>query len=192
MRHGLGLFLMMSILVADLTVALAETVIIGRATVIDGDTIEIQGERIRLNGVDAPESAQLCHDGQQRPYRCGTIASEALDKFLAASRPTRCKFVERDRYGRFVGDCFGADGASVAAALVRSGWALDWPRYSKGEYADEQLTAKRERLGRIYAALGVAGPSSQVSFREGHLEQKCSEIARPPLIAGRGTSVHRR
>jgi endonuclease YncB( thermonuclease family) len=147
MRNGLGLFLMMTVLVADLTVALAETVIIGRASVIDGDTIEIQGERVRLNGVDAPESAQLCYDDQHRPYRCGTIASQALDRFLAASRPTRCRFVERDRYGRFVGDCFRADGASVAATLVRSGWALDWPRYSKGEYADEQEAAKGERLG---------------------------------------------
>ena len=32
----------------------------GRATVIDGDTIEIHGTRIRLNGIDAPESSQLC------------------------------------------------------------------------------------------------------------------------------------
>ncbi len=147
MRHGLGLFLMMTVLVANLTVARSETVIIGRATVIDGDTIEIQGERVRLNGIDAPESAQLCHDGQQRPYRCGTIASQALDKFLAASRPTRCEFVERDRYGLFIGNCFRTDGASVAAALVRSGWALDWPRYSKGEYADEQEAARADRLG---------------------------------------------
>jgi hypothetical protein len=45
MRHGLRPFLMMTVLVADGTVARSATVIIGRATVIDGDTIEIQGER---------------------------------------------------------------------------------------------------------------------------------------------------
>jgi len=115
--------------------------------VIDGDTIEIQGERIRLNGVDAPETAQLCRNAQQKPYRCGAVAAWALDKFLAASRPTRCEFVERDRYGRFVGDCYRADGARVAAALVRNGWALDWRRYSKGAFADEQAIAQREHLG---------------------------------------------
>src|SRR5688572_13801421 len=143
--------------VANLTVAPSETGIMGSASVIDGDTIEIEGERIRLNGVDALESAQLCHDGQQRPYRCGTIASQALDKFLAASRPTRCKFIERDRYGRFVGDCFRADGASVAATLVRSGWALDWPRYSKGEYADEQEAPNEKALASGRANLCLRG-----------------------------------
>jgi endonuclease YncB( thermonuclease family) len=119
----------------------------GRANVIDGDTIEIQGKRIRLNGIDAPESAQLCRNEHRKLYRCGAEAAKALDNFLAAARPTRCVFVGRDRYGRFVADCYRADGASVAAGLVRGGWALDWPRYSKGEYADEQNAAKEKRLG---------------------------------------------
>jgi endonuclease YncB( thermonuclease family) len=147
MGHCLRLLLVMMIFVAaNLSVARSET-IVGRAAVIDGDTIEIQGERIRLNGVDAPETAQLCRNAQQRPYGCGAVAARVLDKFLAASRPTRCEFVERDRYGRFVGDCYRADGARVAAILVRNGWALDWRRYSKGEYADEQEIAQREHLG---------------------------------------------
>ncbi len=121
--------------------------IIGRASVIDGDTIEIHGERIRFNGIDAPESRQLCQDAQGQDYRCGQVASNALDRFLSQSRPTRCDFVERDRYGRFVGNCYRADGASVASWLVRNGHAMDWPRYSDGAYADDQAAAKAERLG---------------------------------------------
>jgi endonuclease YncB( thermonuclease family) len=148
MRLYIRLLLFMIFAVATYpSVAASETLIIGRATVIDGDTIEIQGERIRLSGIDAPETAQLCRNAQQQAYRCGAAAARVLDKFLAASRPTRCEFVERDRYGRFVGDCYRADGAGVAASLVRSGWAVDWPRYSKGEYADEQQIARVERLG---------------------------------------------
>jgi endonuclease YncB( thermonuclease family) len=121
--------------------------LVGRASVIDGDTIEIHGERIRFNGIDAPESAQTCEDGNGNPYRCGARVADAVDQFLKASSPTRCEFVERDRYGRFVGNCFRADGTSVQAALVRNGWAMDWPRYSDGAYASEQAAARSERIG---------------------------------------------
>lgn len=125
--------------------AMAQTVE-GRASVIDGDTIDISGERIRFNGVDAPESWQRCTaDGKE--YRCGKEAAFALDEWLAASRPTRCEFVERDRYGRMVANCFRTDGASVADWLVRNGWALDWPRYSDGEFADAQSEARGARRG---------------------------------------------
>lgn len=124
----------------------AETVT-GRASVVDGDTIEIAGERIRLHGVDAPEGGQRCQDKFGREYRCGQVAANALDAFLAQSRPTSCRFVERDRYRRFVGDCFRADGKSVAAWMVRNGHALDWPRYSRGAYAADQAEARRVGAG---------------------------------------------
>jgi endonuclease YncB( thermonuclease family) len=149
MRRHLMLLLvvLLSPATIDSSVAFVQAPIVGRATVIDGDTIEIHGERIRLNGIDAPESAQFCNDAQGKSYRCGAVAAKALDQFLAASNPTRCKFVDRDRYGRFVGDCYRQDASSVATFLVRSGLVLDWPRYSKSEYADEQEAAKAERLG---------------------------------------------
>ena len=124
----------------------AET-IIGRASVIDGDTIEIHRERIRFNGIDAPESAQLCADAGGRTYRCGARSAEALSEWLAAASPTTCKFVERDQYGRFVGNCIRADGASVQRWLVRNGYAMDWPRYSSGAFAKEQSAAKAEKIG---------------------------------------------
>lgn len=121
--------------------------IIGRATVIDGDTIEIAGERIRFNGIDAPESWQRCEDESGEEYRCGKEAAFALDEWLAQSRPTRCEFVERDRYKRFVGTCFRADGYEVNRWLVETGNAVDWPRYSDWLYADSQENAKAQRLG---------------------------------------------
>lgn len=121
--------------------------VVGRASVIDGDTIEIRGQRIRLNGVDAPESRQLCEDAKGKPYRCGQVAALALDDHLAVSRPTRCVEVDRDRYKRMVANCFRADGANVAAWLVRNGHALDWPRYSKGRYSAEQQNARARKVG---------------------------------------------
>jgi endonuclease YncB( thermonuclease family) len=121
--------------------------IVGRASVIDGDTIEIHGERIRFNGVDAPESSQLCSDSGGRMYRCGARSADALSTWLAASSPTSCSFVERDQYGRFVGNCSRADGASVQRWLVRNGHAMDWPRYSNGAFSKEQAAAKSEKVG---------------------------------------------
>ncbi|MDX0774008.1 thermonuclease family protein [Sinorhizobium medicae] len=121
--------------------------VLGRATVIDGDTLEISGERIRLHGVDAPESWQACGDGDGGTYRCGRQAALELDRFLAASRPTRCEFVERDRYRRVVSVCFRADGRDVNRWLVESGNAVDWERYSKGAYADAQELARARGAG---------------------------------------------
>ena len=119
----------------------------GRASVVDGDTIDIHGERIRFHGIDAPESDQHCQDGKGQSYRYGSASANALDSFLAKSQPVRCDFVERDHYGRFVGNCYRADNVNIAASLVRSGLALDWPRYSNGFYAAEQEAAKADRIG---------------------------------------------
>ncbi len=134
---------------------------------MDGDTVEIAGERIRFNGVDAPESWQVCHDGNGRAYRCGQAAANALDEFLAASRPTRCEYHSRDRYKRFVGDCYRADGESVARWLVRNGYALDWPRYSRGAYAGEQAepqTARHCLNARWRASMWISGRAPLFDF----------------------------
>ncbi|MQX74024.1 thermonuclease family protein [Sinorhizobium meliloti] len=127
--------------------AFATDPITGRATVIDGDTIEIRGERIRLHGVDAPESWQKCENADGSSYRCGREAAQELDRFLAESRPARCQFVQRDRYKRFVGVCFRADGRDVNHWLVESGNAVDWTRYSNGVYANAQELARSHRAG---------------------------------------------
>jgi len=119
----------------------------GRASVVDGDTIDISGIRIRLNGIDAPESWQKCQRADGSEYRCGAAAAFALDDFLAASRPTRCEQVDVDRYHRVVANCFRADGQNVNAWLVRTGNAVDWPRYSHGAFAVEQSAAKLEKVG---------------------------------------------
>src|SRR5215470_15977201 len=41
----------------------AET-LTGPATVVDADTIVVGGERIRLQGIDAPETDQICLDSK--------------------------------------------------------------------------------------------------------------------------------
>lgn len=119
----------------------------GRATIIDGDTIDIAGTKVRFNGIDAPESAQLCQNAKGKNYRCGQSAAKALDAWLTKSGHVTCTFVEWDRYGRFVGDCYRSDGAAVAAWLVIAGHAMDWPRHSGGAYASYQDEARLAKRG---------------------------------------------
>ena len=152
----------------------------GRASVIDGDTINIHGERIRFNGIDAPETAQTCQNGSNKTYRCGARAAAALADFLSAASPTRCEFVERDQYGRFVGDCFRSDDESVQAWLVRSGWAMDWPRYSDGKYSREQQNAKAARLG-IWVGLVQPPWEWRADQRQQEAEVRPAPIA--PLVS---------
>ncbi|WP_077505775.1 thermonuclease family protein [Sinorhizobium sp. A49] len=137
---------LLAVSLSGLPVSAAEP-LAGRASVVDGDTIDIGKVRVRLHGVDAPESRQLCADRNGNTYRCGREAAFALDRFLAAARPTRCELVDRDRYGRVVGVCFRADGVNVNRWLVENGHALDWPRYSKGAYAGAQRAAQVSGFG---------------------------------------------
>lgn len=72
-----------------------------------------------------------------------------LDQFLQASRPTRCDFVERDRYSRFVGVCFRADRVDLNRWLVENGLAVDWSRYSGRKYLDAQDKARAQRAKQL-------------------------------------------
>ena len=73
-------------ILTGIVAAAATEPLVGRASIIDGDKVEIHGERIRFHGIDAPESWQRCADKAGAEYRCGKVAAEALDAFLAASR----------------------------------------------------------------------------------------------------------
>jgi endonuclease YncB( thermonuclease family) len=112
--------------------------------VIDGDTLDLAGERIRLWGIDAVEGDQVCQrDGF--PWRCGDDATRALEA-LVNGRDLTCVELDVDRYGRSVATCT-VEGQDIGAAMVRSGWALDFERYSRGAYAAQQLEAEQAERG---------------------------------------------
>jgi endonuclease YncB( thermonuclease family) len=114
------------------------------ARVIDGDTFDLNGERIRLWGIDAVEGDQVCQrDGHE--WRCGDDATLALQTLIDQGG-IACTEVDTDRYGRTVATCSVA-GEDIGAAMVRSGWALDYERYSGGHYAAEQLEAEQAQRG---------------------------------------------
>lgn len=101
--------------------------LVGVASVIDGDTIEIHGRRIRLDGIDAPESAQLCLRDQKKE-RCGQASALFLAD-LIGREPVRCERHDVDRYGRDIATCWlGA--VSLNEAMVRAGQAVAYRKYS--------------------------------------------------------------
>jgi len=57
-----------------------------------------------------------------------------------------CESKGTDRYGRTIAQCF-IWGHDLAGEMVRQGFALDWPKYSKGFYADQQAEAEANKRG---------------------------------------------
>ena len=107
---------------------------------------EIHGTRIRLDGIDAPESAQLCRDTAGKSYRCGQRAALALADWIGQRVVTCWQSGNGRSYDRIVATC-SVDGADMAAWLVSQGHALDWPRYSHGRYLTQQRDAVAAQRG---------------------------------------------
>lgn len=98
----------------------------GRVTrVVDGDTFRIDSAStsIRVWGLDAPEVGQPG----------GSQATATLER-LIAGRNLSCRQRDIDRYGRIVGQCFLGDGRDIAAAMIASGTADEYCRYSRNHY----------------------------------------------------------
>ena len=95
------------------------------ARVVDGDTFKLSGQSqsIRVWGLDAPE----------RNKAGGSAATAALNA-LISGQTLRCAVVDIDRYQRLVGQCFLPDGRDITAAMIMTGTATEYCRYSKGYY----------------------------------------------------------
>jgi endonuclease YncB( thermonuclease family) len=119
--------------------------IAGSPHVIDGDTIEIGHVRIRLWGMDAPELHQTCQGHDGAVYECGRDATAVM---LELTRGRRVECIERyhDLYHRAVAIC-RTDAGELNAQMVQRGWAVDFPRYSGGAYADDEREARAAHLG---------------------------------------------
>jgi endonuclease YncB( thermonuclease family) len=113
--------------------------------VVDGDTLHAGDVRNRLAGIDAPEKAQTCRDGQGRAWACGAAATERL-KALVAQGEVSCTAQGHDRYGRTLAVCAAGGVADVGAALVREGYAVSYMD-REGHYVAAEDAAREEGRG---------------------------------------------
>ena len=107
----------------------------GPAYVTDGDTITIKRTQIRLFGIDAPEL--------EHPY--GKRAKWAMVRLCKGHR-IRAEITDEDDYGRVVAKCFLPDGRDLSAELVKQGLAIDWPKFSNGNYSHLEVPGIRKKL----------------------------------------------
>lgn len=115
----------------------------GQVTVVDGDSIMVDAVEVRLHGVDAPEGRDRCFVSG-RTVKCGAMALAELEK-IAGGKNVTCKQVDTDRYKRAVAICETGN-KDIGEALVRSGWALAYRKYST-RYVSAENEAKAAGRG---------------------------------------------
>ena len=113
--------------------------------IVDADTLEVAGRKVRLQGIDAPESAQSCRLAGGPRYSCGEQATEALRTRIGPDAVT-CTIEGRDRYMRALGICYAADGTDLNGWLVSQGHAVAYRRYST-TYVPQENQAKAAQAG---------------------------------------------
>jgi endonuclease YncB( thermonuclease family) len=116
----------------------------GTARVLDGDTIHVGDTRVRLDGIDAPETAQSCKTAAGVDWACGHAATRAL-QLMADGRQVTCRNLGLEKYGRTLGTCF-VDGRNINAEMVKLGLAWAFVRYS-AVYAAEEAQARAAKIG---------------------------------------------
>jgi endonuclease YncB( thermonuclease family) len=119
------------------------------ATVTDGDTLTLNGAPYRLDGIDAPETDQVCLDENGAVWTCGIEARDQLKRFVG-KRDVRCDGNKYDPVyrNRRVGICW-TDGETLSLNqwLVREGWALNFEPYARGRFKADQDEAREKGRG---------------------------------------------
>jgi endonuclease YncB( thermonuclease family) len=110
----------------------------------DADTLKIWNLPIRLLGIDAPEYAQTCKDGNGREYKCGIVALNRLKEIIGSSE-VRCEGDETDRYKRLLATCYVGD-MNINQTLVAEGHAVAFVKYDT-VYLPQEQAAQKAKAG---------------------------------------------
>ena len=138
------------------------------ATVTDADTLILKGTTYRLDGIDAPQTDQVCLDGTGATWACGIEARDQLTKFINA-RDVRCddKGADTVYRNRRIGICW-VEGETVSLNqwLVLEGWALNFEPSAKGRFKADQ-DAARQGTGNLEGLFHIATGAASLEQEHG-------------------------
>lgn len=148
--------------------------------VTDGDTLSVMRDglalEVRLHAIDAPEIGQ--------PF--GPQARQ-FASLLALGKSVRVQVRFADRTGRTLAEVFLPDGRSLAAELVRAGYAWHFTRHS----TSVELVALEEEAREARRGLWV-GEKPQPPWDFGKAEQPPpapAAVPKPPIVGNRRSKV---
>ena len=115
----------------------------GVAKVVDGDTLIVGAAKVRLQGIDAPETDQVCLNAMGIRWNCGI---ESRDQLVAhiAGREITCASSGIDAYKRTLGICKLLD-EDLNGWMVQEGWAIAYVKYSTAYVRTEEDARAHER-----------------------------------------------
>jgi endonuclease YncB( thermonuclease family) len=103
----------------------------------------VRGHACRREGVDAPETNQICLDSRGALWNCGTDARDRLIRHIG-SRETSCVTNGKDAFGRWLATCSTNEG-DLSAWLVREGLGMAFIRYSNAYVAEEGIARSAQK-----------------------------------------------
>jgi endonuclease YncB( thermonuclease family) len=115
----------------------------GIPRVVDGDTLAIGATKIRLEGIDAPETDQICLNAKGNHWTCGIEARDRLEAHIGA-RVVGCSSNSTDVYQRSLATCSLA-GENLNKWMVQEGWALAYVKYSSAYQPAEEDARVNQR-----------------------------------------------
>jgi endonuclease YncB( thermonuclease family) len=116
----------------------------GVPRVVDGDTLAIGATKVRLEGIDAPETDQVCLNANGGRWACGVDARDQLAAHIAG-REINCTSNGTDVYRRTLAICYLVD-EDLNGWMVQEGWALAYVKYSK-TYVHVEEEARTQQPG---------------------------------------------
>lgn len=117
----------------------------GVPRIVDGDTLAIGATKIRLEGIDAPETDQVCLNAHGVHWTCGIDARDQLAAHIAG-RVIECSSHGIDAYRRTLALCSLA-GEDLNSWMVQQGWALAYVKYSPAyRQVEEQARANQRGI----------------------------------------------